>query len=94
MKSFPILDYNRRVNFLELRVIIKEKGRTFEIINWQYDNSSYEVIGYWELYNVYEYRNCGNKFLKVDNIVLSEYIKTGQKMLDCYLGEIRRLECL
>lgn len=92
MKSLPILDYRERVNFLELRVIEIEGYKTFEIVNW-FDNKE-DIVGYWKLDDSYELVMCSNLFLRVDSGILNKYMYKAQKMLDCYLGEIRRMEIM
>ena len=90
----PILIYSERVNFLELRNTKIDGMDTFEIINWNYDNAEYEIIGYWSLNECYEFRQVENRFLKVDSIILNKYMRKAQIMLDCYLGEMRRFEMM
>lgn len=70
---------------------------TMEIIFWDYldkYNTNFNKIGYWELDGCYQYRMCGNAFMKVDSIVLNKIIREGQKILDCYLGELERIEMM
>ena len=97
LKSFPILDYNYKNCFLEIRRMKLNEYETFEIIFWDYidkNSDKYTNIGYWELDGCYKFRMNDSSFLKVDSIVLNKIIRDGQKILDCYLGEIKRLECL
>lgn len=94
MNNVPILDYRERVYFLEIRNAIINNINTLEIIHWERDNFEYHTVGYWELNEVYEYRAITNRFLMTDSIVFAKFMYKGQRMLDCYLGEIRRLECL
>ena len=94
MKSLPILEYNERIYFLELRVVNINEYKTFEIINWKYNSKENTRIAYWELFEnkYYRFVTVDSDFLNVDSIALSKYMRIAQKMLNSYLGEMRRLE--
>lgn len=91
----PILYYYENNCFLEIRKTTIDNYETFEILLYDYfDKNIYQRIAYWELTDYYKFIMSGNSFLNVDNGILCKYMRIGQKILDCYLGEIRRMDIM
>lgn len=95
MDNIPRIRYGERIYFLEIRKTNIDNYETLEIIRWDFKVvNKFDIIGYWELDNTYQFRMNGNEFLCVDSIAMDKFLRIGQKVLDGYLGEMRRMEVM